>query len=240
MSCGIVALAVPVVVPLGLVLSLQGIAKGIRAHPVHALWIAVRVWVLAQALLNAFIISGVIGSLKREDWRVTVESFLKASVSYFEPIAGLFFVMALVSFAFNATRILPHGFSSKTHLPTDAFVALQMPLTVITLLLMMLIPFAVVARNLGMWQGVKCGIRDWVLNAGSAISFIALGITFLVPVLVFESALSRVIDRITGWHGWTMPVYPAINIMLAAVMLLAVWEFYRLLTKEGAVEQPEA
>ena len=238
-SCGIIALAVLVVVPPGFILSLQGLAAGtIPSSPIQAFTIAASVWMLAQTLLNAFIISGVIGSLKREDGRVTIDSFLKASVLHFRPVAGLLFLMALVSFAFEAAHIAT-WFSSKTYLPTDALMTLETPLTVITLLLM-LVPFAMVVKNLPMWQGVKRGIREWVLNVGQVVSFIMLGVTFLVPILLVTTATGLLVPQVFAAITALAPVNVAIDMLLIALMLLAVWEFHQLISKGETVGESEA
>ncbi|HET6453578.1 MAG TPA: hypothetical protein VFI02_04185 [Armatimonadota bacterium] len=239
-SCGIVALAVLVVVPRSFVLGLQNIAKGvtISPQPMRAFVVTAGVWMLVQAILNAAIISAVIGSLKQGDGRVTLNSFLKASVCYFKPIAGLFLLIALSSFVLQLPEIIKM-FSDRTGETSNFFFTMEAALTYITLLLM-LVPFATVVRNLGVWQGIKHGVKDWIVNAGHVISFIALGITFLVPVLMIELALSRVIEPMTGWHVWTTLVYPAVNITLTAVTLLAVWEFYQLISKGETVERTEA
>lgn len=238
-SCGIIALAVLAVVPRSFILGLQDIAKGVNRFPdpMYAFVVASSVWMLVQATLNASIVSGTVGLLKQEQEEVTFDSFLKASVRYFKPIAGLYLLMALILYALEIPQI-KMMFSKASYHPMQLFAALDTLVTVVTLLLM-LVPFAIVGRNLGTWQGIKLGVRQWLANAGRVISLIALGITFLVPILLLESIPNWLIGPTRWFHISLMPFYVAIDTLLVAVMFLAVWEFYRLITEGGAVEQPE-
>lgn len=231
-SAGIVALAVLAVMPRSFILGLQGIAQRINRFPdsMYAFVVTSSVWMLVQVVLDASIISGLIGSLKQGDEKVTFDSFLKTSVRYFKPVAGLYLLMALIVYALEIPQI-KMMFSKASYQPIQAFAVLH-SFEVLATLLLMLVPFTIVVWNLGTWHGIRAGVKDWLHNAGQVVSFIALGITFLVPVLLLTSAVNQLISPLTGMHIFIMPFSTAIHALMTALMLLAVWEFYNLIVGE--------
>jgi hypothetical protein len=211
-----------------------------QAHPLpHQYWSVVGLkedlWRLVHSsVLGAAIIAGLIGSLKSGDAKVTVDSFLRNSARYFKPLAGLYLLINVVMVLSVAgpqygLRITPVWYMYyASGLITPA------------LILFMFVPFSAVTRNIGTWDSIKGGLRDWFSNAWQVVSFAAVGVTFMTVAKIVKDMLLFWTPRVSWLKLAVTPVQVAINILVTAVMLLAVWEFYQLISKGETVEQSEA
>ena len=238
LSAGVVAVAILATVPRNFILGLQGMAEGSSGSydPTSMLLITGGAWLLVEAGLNAFLIAGLLGLLK-DGGRITVDLFVRNAVCHFRPVAGVYFLLAVVTGIFG---LLP---LSKT-LAQPSYSTLQTYLAVWSIvsagfLVLMLVPFVIVVRGIGAWEGIKLGVGQWFRSAGQAVSFIALGVTFLIPVLLAKTAIGLLLPQRAVKSIALAPVNVAVDILLTAVMLLAVWEFYQLISKGEMVDQSE-
>ena len=211
-----------------------------QAHPLpHQYWSVVGLkedlWRLVHSsVLGAAIIAGLIGSLKAGDAKVTVDSFLRNSARYFKPLAGLYLLINVVMVLSVAgpqygLRIAPVWYMYYVSgLITPALV------------LLMFVPFSAVMRDTGTWDSIKGGLRDWFANAWQVISFAAVGVTFLTMSKIIRDILLFWTPRMSWSRIALQPVQVAINVLIAAIMLLAVWEFYQLISKGETVGESEA
>lgn len=232
-SLGIIGVAILASVPRTYIIGLQSFAQGDHSHWSAAIRASSRAsyaWMLAEVGLSAFLIGGLIGSLKRENERVTLDSFLETAAHYFKPLAGLYLLLAGVAFAFQLFPFIVTGGTPSNRF-MEAYLAVISLMTVINLLFL-LVPFTIVTGELGAWKGIKRGVREWFSHAGQMISLIALGITFLMPVLLLQEAVSRLLLPFSTVGIAVMPLRVAVILVLTAVMLLAVWGFYRLILGE--------
>lgn len=239
-SAATLALVTLLVVPKSYIASLQQAATNSKSYPT-ALGSVNRMehlWGLMRAgLVSPFLIGGLIGSL-REGTEVTIDSFLKNSIRYFKPLAGTYLLLTFIGYL---TWFTPFDWRYADYGSTAAqmYEGLEYTLTIIAMLLMFA-PYSIVLGVVGTQRGMGIGVRTWLSNARSVVPFIAVGIAFVTPVLLIRKLVSTLIAPTSWFCDMLVPIQMAIGTLLVAVMLLAVWEFYQLISKGETVEQPEA
>ena len=192
-------------------------------------------------LMDALLVSGILGSLARtgRSQSVTFGSFLSDIVRYFRPMAGFFLLWVAVGLMiFGLMSVSGNDNQGLMRFAWNAGIAVQW-LSV----LLMFVPSAVVLRDIGAFRAIRTGVRHWFANWSDALSFVALGITFISTV----GALGRVPEQIARWYsqpqslGWTAFGYAspivqtAFTLLITAVMMVAIWEFYRRITPDASV-----
>lgn len=189
-------------------------------------------------LLDALLVSGIMGSLARtgRGESVTFGSFLSDIVRYFRPMAGFYLFIIVVSLILYGAMRAAADEQRIMNFTWNAGIAVQW-LSV----LLMFVPPAIVLRDIGASKGIRTGVRDWFANWGDALAFVALAITFISIV----GALGRVPEQIAHWYsqprslGWTALgyagpfIHTAVTLLITAVMMIAVWEFYRRITRDA-------
>lgn len=186
-------------------------------------------WELAVGcIFTPVILGGLIGSL-RAGGRVTVDSFLSNSVRYFKPIAGIRLLMTLWLdvFQWGAYPHWPIGLR-------QVFASLDQ-LAAVAVLLIIFAPIIAVMQDSGWWTSVKASMAHWRLHLWQIVSFAAVGITFLAVVLTFNYLLGAVSIGSYWVTLALLPVRVVVEILMIAVMLLAVWEFYKLIQGDQEV-----
>lgn len=191
-------------------------------------------------LLDALLVSGIMGSLARtgRGESVTFGSFLSDIVRYFRPMAGFYLFIIVVSLILYGAMRAAADEQRIMNFTWNAGIAVQW-LSV----LLMFVPSAIVLRDIGAFKGIRTAVRDWFANWGDALAFVALGITFISIV----GALGRVPEQIARWYsqpqslGWTAfgyaspLIHTAFTLLITAVTMIAVWEFYRRITQDAPV-----
>lgn len=236
---GVVAVVVIAVLPWEFSLYSRAAAtpRALLNQYAFALRLKADAWRLTQAsVLAPIIIAGLIGSLKAGNQAVTADSFLRNSVRYFKPTAGICLLVTAVTIASEA--IFTYGVNGYPYWAFTVFVGLR-ELVSAAVILLMFAPFAAVFQHEGAWASIRGGVRSWLSHAWQVVSFIAIGVTFVTMTDTLWSMLRQIVPRFSGLAIALTPVIQGIQTLVTAVMLLAVWEFYQLISKGETVEQPE-
>jgi len=197
-------------------------------------------WSLAASVVIApILIGGLAGSLRRitAQETVTAHTFLIDVVRFFTPLTRIFLVFWLFEAALGAPWFFVIGRDGVPGWPQTYSQFATLISTLIALLLMFA-PYAVIVRGTGAWGSIRVGFRDWISHAGDVVSFVALGITFITVFLVLR-------DMVTVWVAPQSPLTmltgaagTLIYVLLAALMAVAVWEFYWRITQTEKAEAP--
>lgn len=197
---------------------------------------------LVVFLLTAFVVSGVLGSLARAKRNevVTLDTFLRDVIRYSGPIAGFYLLFAVLGIVFLPLMSSPGGMSAGLANVTMALAGAIQWLTV----LLMFVPSAIVLRDIGAFQGIRSGLRDWLSHWAEALSFVALGITFISVVDALKEIPSNVLrlysnPQVFGWEllGYVnAAMLMTVRLLVTAFMMVAVWEFYWRISRSSAQE----
>ena len=200
-------------------------------------WLALSVF---YCVFSAVIVAGLAGSLKRTKTgeAISVDTFLRDAVSFFQPVTGATLLLAIPGLVLFGpfTQLFyrsPIGrLVSSAGLPLSTLWTLATPLFMFTV-------YAIVFGELGAWAGIRRGLSDWFANVWSVISFIAFGLTILLPVHFVENVALAAFRY--PWAIWVQVVSAMITTtvgaLTAAFMMVAVFEFYWRLIQTKRVEE---
>ena len=201
--------------------------------------------VLFYSVVGGLVMGGVVGSLKRvrSGDAVTGDTFFRDAVRYFKPLSAMYLLIGLLGILpytpstlvqvlrlGGGLRDVLYSLTSSLFFVAGSLLALASPL-------LMLVPYVAVDRDVGAWQAIGRGLREWFSNAWAAVSFVCLGISFVVvPLAVWN--IARELSLMVAGRGWSMvPSYAlgaAVGCLVTAFMSVAVWEFYwRITASQG-------
>lgn len=200
--------------------------------------------IVLHALFTGTLVAGIGGSLLRvkRGESVTADSFRQDVVRYVLPVAGVYLLLAGVRVLLYLGEGIPAmmAFYRNNHEAGWTDIAGRSVREFLDLLyiLAMFAPFAVILRESGAWQGIKDSLREWSAHKVDAVSFAALGMSFMSLALTVGNLLSAVArgHSVAEYMTFAMPpmifqmlstaISAIFRVLVAAVMAVAVWEFY--------------
>lgn len=192
---------------------------------------------LAQPIILSALLAGLIGSLFRMKSGQVMEaySFLTDTLRYVKPLFGLnmliLILWTLISLP-EALRLNYAQYSSFPYLyPTSNYGIFNylnwlLKLPIILIMFLMFVPYVIVSKRVGTFAGIRQGIQNWLSNWGDTISFIAFGITVIIAKTIIVDILGALIPMTSPVDFLYIPVYVIVNAIMAAVIVIATWEFY--------------
>jgi hypothetical protein len=239
---GVAALCFLVIHPLALRASFQSAraAAGESAAAAIDILFFLVVWVILQSAL----LGGLLGTLheryaKPEEQR---RGFLANSVLFLKPMLGLNLILVLAALVFGGGAYFrpvfsivlwlfylpgtPSWWHSVGNAVTEYWLFGQLVLSVF-----MLSPIVLVVGGLGGIEAFKRAAKDWLAHAWDMLSFIAVGISFIMFVTVAQRLPSLFVSK---WSLAVMPiglVVRLIGVLITGVMLVAVWKLYVKITE---------
>jgi len=184
--------------------------------------------VIGDAIFCAMLMGGIIGGLmrSRNGDAVSLDSFLRDSVLYFEPLVGIYIVYwALAELPFMLA--IAQAPAAMLWLPVP-FLAL----------LLLYAPFAPVTRGVGFAGALEHSIKSWRSAFWPTVRLVAVG--SFVYALSRAPVYSTAFLTKTSWITIVLsPIYAFIGVAIRALITLAVWEFYskNVLQTEHALEE---
>lgn len=179
------------------------------------------------SVVKGFIFGGLVGSLARavRDETTNSDTFFRDAIRYFAPFAVIFLIFNLPDWLL---LVVNPAISLRAASLANALLLLE-KLCMLALPLLMLAPYAAVVDNTGWLEGIRNGVSDWLSHAWDSIVFVAIGFTFCAVARGTDISLANVIRRYYGNWLYVPVLLPAIviNVALAALMTLAIWEFYQ-------------
>lgn len=243
---GIATLAEPVTQYVSMTKIVNMLIQNHAGHspPQSGILIAVQTWAWYLAttfLISPLIMAGFVGSIKRgaNDEPVTGNTFAEDAVKYVRPFVGITLVFVIISLP-----LMIPGWSSLfrgTPITLPPWFTLFNSVTNFVMnlayMLLMFVPFVVVAQDSGSLRAFGIGAKHWVRNAGNAVAFVALGITLVVPVTLIERALTHMVGSLSVWATPIGLLFRVIDVVIGVWLSVAVWELYRRAGSKPA--QPE-
>jgi hypothetical protein len=182
---------------------------------------------LFYAVVKGFLFGGLVGSLVRiaRNEATNNNTFFRDAIRYFAPVAVIFLIVSLPDWlrpAVDPTVSLRAASLASIILFLQKLCMLGLPL-------LMLAPYAAVVHNTGWFESIRKGVNDWLSYAWDAVVFVAIGFTFCAVARGADLTLANVLRRDYGNWLYVPVLLPAmvINVGLAALMTLAIWEFYK-------------
>jgi hypothetical protein len=195
-------------------------------------------------LLNVFVrplfFGGFLGSLQRSGRQeaVTVDSFLKDGITHLPSLFQYFLLLLIIPFVYEIVPSLsfllrpdgPYiGFPSYAWTFRRAF-------DIFTLFLIF-VPYVIVMSSCRLLPGMRSGLRLWFRKAGDVVSFLALGTTLVVTLLIVEDVtVHMMFAPLSPFLAIIGSIWAVITAALAAYMAVAVWELYRYISDDNASE----
>ncbi|MDO8586814.1 MAG: hypothetical protein Q7T82_07200 [Armatimonadota bacterium] len=201
-----------------------------RSLPDEILWISIVGMILAlcYTVVTSLLVGGIVGSFKRlkQNKPVTGDSFLRDVIRYFNPALRVYTLLWVIGAAMSLillVRMRGNVFGPAWEWSFGAWHIWSLALPVF-----MFLPYAYVVHKPGTPGGLRLGIRDWFAHPWQALSFVAVGFTFLMVVYCVSALMAEAIRFLPGWaYTATDIIYGLLlGVLVNSWMAVAVWEFY--------------